>query len=107
MEYMNRDYKNKQLELTDLNADGHADYTDAYWKRSVDGRDESDDIEESKRVTEQFESFCSRMWLDNCDENKAFGAVSYTKDEYISKYNTWLWEKFQENNGIVGINEEK
>ncbi len=105
----NKDFKNKQRELTDLNADGHADYSDTYWKREQMSteHDESDDLEDAKRVTGQFDSFCSRMWLDNCDENSAFGAITYTKDEYISKYSGWLWNKFQENNGVVEYNEKK
>tara|TARA_R110000824_G_scaffold7021_1_gene32182 strand:+ start:480 stop:620 length:141 start_codon:yes stop_codon:yes gene_type:complete len=36
------------------------------------------------------------MWLDHCDENAAFGAVKLTKEEYIKKYNKWLFEKYSE-----------
>ncbi len=43
-----------------------------------------------------FSQFCSRMWLDHCDENAAFGAVKLTQEEYIKKYNKWLLEKYDE-----------
>ena len=47
-------------------------------------------------MSSTFSQFCSRMWLDHCDENSAFGAVQLTKKEYIKKYNKWLLEKYAE-----------
>jgi hypothetical protein len=51
-----------------------------------------------------FESFARRMWLDNCDENKAFGSKAYTYEEYFNRYEDYLKKKFKENKGQV--NEE-
>ena len=38
------------------------------------------------------------MWLDYCDENNdPISAVTrMDKDEYVEKYNDWLWERFKE-----------
>ena len=47
-------------------------------------------------MTNSFKSFCSRMWLDHCDENSAFGSVALDKEEYIKTYNEWLLEKYAE-----------
>jgi len=44
------------------------------------------------------------MWLDNCDENKAFGSKAYTYEEYFNRYEDYLKKKFKENKGQV--NEE-
>lgn len=53
-----------------------------------------------------FESFCSRMWLDYCDENNdpisAPGRLS--REEYKAKYHDWLLEKWQ--NRKYGTNDE-
>ena len=46
------------------------------------------------KVIEKFDQFVNRMWLDNCDENKAFGSITHTKEEYKEKYNDYLWKKF-------------
>ena len=48
-----------------------------------------------------YESFCSRMWLDHCDENKAPLCITYTKEEYIAKYKDWLKKQFILKRGIV------
>ena len=61
---------------------------------------EEDDMSETKKEIE-FKQFCSRMWLDNCDENKYPGATTYTEDEYTSKYNDYLTEKFIKDNGVI------
>ncbi len=47
---------------------------------------------------QMFNSFCTRMWLDYCDENNdPISAVTrMDKDEYVEKYNDWLWERFKE-----------
>ena len=41
-----------------------------------------------------FKSFCSRMWLDHCDENKAPLCITYTKEEYIKRNWIWLLDKY-------------
>ena len=47
-------------------------------------------------MVNNFRSFCSRMWLDHCDENSAFGAIALDKEEYIKTYNEWLLKKYAE-----------
>jgi hypothetical protein len=41
------------------------------------------------------------MWLDNCDENKAYGSITYTLKEYTTKYHDYLTERFNKDNGHV------
>jgi len=43
-----------------------------------------------------FDSFCTRMWLDYCDENNdpISAPDRMDKDEYVEKYHDWLKEKF-------------
>jgi|TARA_R110000737_G_scaffold216932_1_gene233404 hypothetical protein len=43
-----------------------------------------------------FSQFCSRQWLDHCDENKAPLCITYTEKEYKIKFNKWLLEKYAE-----------
>ena len=45
-----------------------------------------------------FRSFCTRMWLDYCDENNdpLSAPNRLDRDDYVAKYNDWLWEKFTE-----------
>jgi len=43
-----------------------------------------------------FRQFCSRMWLDHCDENSAFGAIKLTEEEYKKEFNEWLLQKYAE-----------
>jgi len=43
----------------------------------------------------RFSQYCTRMWLDNCDENNYAGATTYTKEEYTSKYHNYLTDKFK------------
>ena len=42
-----------------------------------------------------FESYCSRMWLDYCDENNTFHSECLPKDEYTEKYHDWLLENWK------------
>ena len=45
-----------------------------------------------KSTGNTFESFCTRMWLDNEDENLTLPAAGnrMTRDEYVEKYKEWL-----------------
>jgi|TARA_B100000073_G_scaffold308569_1_gene279659 hypothetical protein len=46
-------------------------------------------------ITNDFDSFCRRMWLDYCDEHgTVFGGVPLSEKEYTSKYNEFLMEKY-------------
>ena len=51
-----------------------------------------------------FDSYCSRMWLDHCDENKAPLCIVYTKEEYIERYYEWLLDKWQNRNYREDVN---
>jgi len=50
-----------------------------------------------------FDSFCTRMWLDNEDENLNLPA-SVNRDEYVERWHEWLLEKWQ--NRKYGTNDE-
>ena len=47
-------------------------------------------------MPDTFYSFCTRMWLDYCDEHSSFGSETLDKEEYIKKYNKWLLQKYAE-----------
>ncbi len=44
-----------------------------------------------------FQSFCTRMWLDNEDENLSYHAADnrMTREEYIERWYDWLLDKWQ------------
>ena len=44
-----------------------------------------------------FNSFCTRMWLDNEDENLSPHAAGnrLTRDEYVDRWYDWLLDKWQ------------
>ena len=42
----------------------------------------------------KFESFCSRMWLDHCDENKNLHSNALTYEEYVKRNWIWLLDKY-------------
>ena len=44
----------------------------------------------------KFESYCTRMWLDYCDEHDDWLTAStrLDLDEYKDKYREWLFAKF-------------
>lgn len=44
-----------------------------------------------------FDSFCTRMWLDNEDENNTLPAAGnrLTRDEYVERWHEWLVERWQ------------
>ena len=44
-----------------------------------------------------FDSFCTRMWLDHEDENLTIPAAGnrMTRDEYVERYHEWLVERWQ------------
>lgn len=43
-----------------------------------------------------FKSFCTRMWLDYCDENNTAMSERMTRDEYVERWNDWLLGKWQD-----------
>ena len=46
---------------------------------------------------DDFNSFCTRMWLDNEDENLSPHAAGnrLTRDEYVDRWYDWLLDKWQ------------
>ena len=50
-----------------------------------------------------FDSFCTRMWIDYCDENDDWLTASsrLDLDEYKNKYKEWLFDKFIKQKGVV------
>tara|TARA_B100000131_G_scaffold311938_1_gene345408 strand:+ start:694 stop:888 length:195 start_codon:yes stop_codon:yes gene_type:complete len=44
-----------------------------------------------------FDSFCTRMWLDYCDENNdpISAQTRMDRDEYVERWHEWLLEKWQ------------
>ncbi len=53
---------------------------------------------ESLIPTDSFDSYCSRMWLDYCDENNTLYSNHMTKDEYVERWYDWLLDKYQNRN---------
>jgi len=47
-------------------------------------------------MNKSFNQFCSRMWLDHCDENKTPHSTTYTEEEYKKEFNEWLLKKHAE-----------
>ena len=46
---------------------------------------------------DDFNSFCTRMWLDNEDENLTLPAAGnrLTRDEYVERWHDWLVDRWQ------------
>ena len=44
-----------------------------------------------------FDSFCTRMWLDDEDEKNTLPAAGnrMTRDEYVERWYEWLVERWQ------------
>ena len=55
-------------------------------------------------LSERFAGYTSRMWLDHCDENSAFGSVADDYPTYLVNNFKWLVKKFNESNGNVDLN---
>ena len=49
------------------------------------------------KIGNNFESFCTRMWLDNEDENLTLPAAGnrMTREEYVERWYEWLLDKWQ------------
>jgi hypothetical protein len=96
-----KNYKTQQLEMIDLNWDGNVDDDVNSKIASAFALNPSDNIAFSDSEKVSYNQFCTRMWLDNCDENLAFGSTRYTQKEYTVKFQSWLKEKWRINNGNV------
>ena len=55
-------------------------------------------------MNDSFDSYCSRMWLDHCDENKAPLSIVYTREEYVGRYYEWLVDRWQNRNYREDVN---
>ena len=45
--------------------------------------------------------YCSRMWLDYCDENNTILSEHLTKNQYINKYARWLAKRYVDGVGFA------
>lgn len=41
-----------------------------------------------------YNAYCSRMWLDYCDENNTILSEHLTKNQYVNKYAKWLAQRY-------------
>ena len=54
--------------------------------------------------SDKFRGFTTRMWLDYCDENSAFGSHYDDYPTYLVNNFKWLVKRFNESNGNVDLN---
>ena len=78
--------------IKDIVVKSHNAYLGKFWNRHLKIFQRWDEMEAWQ---DKFDSFCSRLWLDNCDENKTPHRNSLTKQEYLYKWEDYLVERFQ------------
>ena len=80
--------------IKDIAEKSHNAYKGKFWNRLTK---EFQRWNEWKAWQKDFDSFCSRMWLDNEDENLTLPAAGnrLSKQEYINKWENYLVERFQ------------
>ena len=83
----------KELEKTikDIAEKSHNAYLGKFWNRHLKVFQRWN---EWKVWQKDFDSFCSRMWLDHCDENKTLYGNPLTKQEYTYKYEDYLVKRY-------------
>ena len=71
----------------------HNAYKGKFWNRHIK---EFQGWEALLKWEKDFESFCSRMWLDHEEENLTVPAAGnrLSKQEYMTKYESWLVKRF-------------
>ena len=71
----------------------HNAYKGKFWNRHIK---KFQSWEEHITWLKDFEQFCSRMWLDNEEENLSPLAAGnrLSKSKYIETYEDWLVQKF-------------
>jgi len=86
--------KMKEETIKDIIEKSHKAYDGKFWNRHIE---EFQTWKENKKWEERFYSFCSRMWLDNEDENLTLPAAGnrLSKNAYINKWEDYLVERFQ------------
>ena len=79
--------------IKDIVDKSHNAYLGKFWNRHLKIFQR---WEEQKEWDNRFYSFCSRMWLDNEDENLTLPAAQnrLSLQEYINKYEDWLVQQF-------------
>ena len=85
----------KEKTIKDIVDNSQNAYLGKFWNRYIQ---EFQSWEENQKWEERFEQFCSRMWLDNEDENLTLPASGnrLSKQAYINKWENWLVKKFLE-----------
>jgi len=80
--------------IKDIAEKSHNAYKGKFWNRLTK---EFQRWDEWKVWQKDFDSFCSRMWLDNEDENLTLPASEnrMSKQEYINKYENWLVKQYE------------
>ena len=75
--------------IKDIAEKSHNAYLGKFWNRHLKLFQRWNEWKEWQK---DFDSFCSRMWLDNEDENLTLPASEnrMSKQEYINKYENWL-----------------
>ena len=76
----------------------HKAYSGQFWNHHIK---EFQTWKENQKWEEKFASFCSRMWLDYCDENNTLYSYHLDKIQYIDKYESYLVKRFLENDESV------
>ena len=80
--------------IKDIAEKSHNAYLGKFWNRHLKLFQRWNEWKEWQK---DFDSFCSRMWLDNEDENLTLPASEnrMSKQEYINKYENWLIKKYE------------
>ena len=90
-------WRMRQKVLMDIVEESKNAYKGRFWNHYID---DFQSWNENQKWLADFESFCSRMWLDHEEENLTIPAAGnrLSKNEYINKYEDWLVKKFLEKN---------
>ena len=80
--------------IKDIVEKSHNAYLGKFWNRHLKIFQRWNEWKEWQK---EFDSFCSRMWLDNEDENLTLPAAGnrLSKQGYINKWENYLVERFQ------------
>ena len=91
-------YMKKEKTIKDIVENTHKAYSGQFWNHHIK---EFQTWKENQKWEKKFESFCSRMWLDYCDENNTLYSYHLDKIQYIDKYESYLVKRFLENDESV------
>jgi len=71
----------------------HNAYKGKFWNRHIQ---EFQTWNVHMQWLKEFESFCSRMWIDNEEENLTPHASKnrLSKEEYVNRYEDWLVQQY-------------